>query len=70
MECGGHVCEDQAKPGTPPGPAILWLCARRSASCMIAGEMYPLVMWVELGCVGAVRDIHGNRASGGRLGSG
>ncbi len=58
------------RPGTPSGPADLWLGVRRNASCMMAGVMQPEIIGIEDAGLGWTCLSHGKGAPEGSVGSG
>jgi hypothetical protein len=56
------------KPGTPSGPAALWLGVRRKASCMMIGVVHPKIIGVDVANVGWMcpNQERGARGSVGR----
>ena len=56
------------RPGTPSGPAALWLGVWRKASCMMVGVMQPEI--IEDAGVGWTCLSHGKGVPGGSVGSG
>jgi hypothetical protein len=60
----------RTSPGTPSGPAALWLGVRLSASCMMAGVIWPAIIGIDEVGVARTYPRQGNGAPGGRVGSG
>ncbi len=58
------------RPGTPSGPAALWLGVRRKASYMMVGVMQPEIIGIDDTSVGRTCPIHGKGTPGGSVGSG
>jgi hypothetical protein len=60
----------RTRPGTPSGPAALWLGVQRKVSCMMAGVIQPEIVGIEDVGVGRAYVSHGKGAPIGGGGSG